>query len=294
MTINFSNKTAIISGAAGGIGFALAREVGQLGMNIVMADIEQQTLQSSADTLTKEGINTLACTLDVTEFDQWQAVVEAAKQRFGNVHMLLNNAGVGGIPSSVEETDASIWQWVLDVNLTGVMFGGKAVTPSIKESGEGGWIINVASMAGMHGVPYATAYSATKAAVVSLSESWAVELKSHNIHVSALCPAFVKTRIHESLRTKQDKYATNILKDKANDIKKGFGQAAALVESGIDAALLAKRVVEALEHKQMYIFTHPNYRDSVASRGKALDYAFKDAVESPLVKHLIDDEIVSL
>ena len=294
MTINFSNKTAIISGAAGGIGLALARELGQRGMNIVMADIEQQTLQASADTLAKEGINTLACTLDVTEFEQWQAVVEAAKQRFGGVHMLINNAGVGGIPSSIAETDANIWQWVLDVNLTGVMFGGKAVTPAIKETGEGGWIINVASMAGMHGVPYATAYSATKAAVVSLSESWAVELKSQNIHVSALCPAFVKTRIHESLRTKQDKYATSVLKDKADELKKGFGQAAALVESGIDAGLLAKRVVEALEHKQMYIFTHPNYRDSVASRGKALDYAFKDAVDSPLVKHLVDEEIVSL
>ena len=294
MSIDFSNKTAIISGAAGGIGLALAKEFGQRGMHIVMADIDMKTLQASADKLTSEGISVIACSLDVTDFAQWQSVVKAAKDSFGGVHMVVNNAGVGGIPSSIEETDSAIWQWVVDVNMTGVMFGAKAATPAIKETGEGGWIINVASMAGMNGVPYATAYAATKAAVVSMTESWAVELKSQGIHVAALCPAFVKTRIHESLRTKQEKYATTALQDNADQLKKGFGKAAALVESGIDAELLAKRVVEALNNKQMYIFTHANYRDSVGMRGKAIDHAFKDAVESPLVKHLIDDEIVSL
>lgn len=294
MSIDFSNKTAIISGAAGGIGLALAQELGQQGMQIVMADIDFKALQQSADQLSAQGLSVLACELDVTDYTQWESVVKAAKDQFGSVHMVVNNAGVGGIPSSIEQTDSNIWQWVVDVNMTGVMFGAKAAIPAIKETGEGGWVINVASMAGMHGVPYATAYSATKAAVVSMTESWAVELKSHNIHVAALCPAFVKTRIHESLRTKQEKYETSALKGNAEQLKKGFNKAAALVESGIDAELLAKRVVEALNNKQMYIFTHPNYRESVGYRGKAIDNAFKDAQNSPLVKHLIDDEIVSL
>jgi len=294
MTIDFSNKTAIISGAAGGIGFALAREFGQLGMKVVMADIDQNTLKVSADTLSSEGIKVLACALDVTDFAQWQDVVKAAKEHFGAVHMLVNNAGVGGIPASIDKTDNAIWQWVMDVNVTGVMYGAKASTPAIKESGEGGWIINVASMAGMGGVPYSSAYAASKAAVVSMTESWAVELKSHNIHVSALCPAFVKTRIHESVRTKQEKYATSVLKENAEKLKKGFGQAAALVESGIEAELLAKRVVEALNSKQLYIFTHPNYREPIAGRAKFIDKAFADAQNSPLVQHLIDEEITSL
>jgi NAD(P)-dependent dehydrogenase (short-subunit alcohol dehydrogenase family) len=294
MAIDFSNKTAIISGAAGGIGFALAREFGQLGMKIVMADIDEALLKVSAQTLSNEGIKVLPCALDVTDFAQWQEVVHTAKAHFGAVHMLVNNAGVGGIPASIDKTDNAIWQWVMDVNITGVMYGAQAATPAIKESGEGGWIINVASMAGMGGVPYSSAYAASKAAVVSMTESWAVELKSHNIHVSALCPAFVKTRIHESLRSKQEKYATPILKQNAEKLKKGFGQAAALVESGIEAELLAKRVVEALNSKQLSIFTHPNYRAPIAARAKFIDKAFEDAENSPLVQHLIDEEITSL
>lgn len=294
MSIDFTNKTAIISGAAGGIGFAMARELGQSGMRIVMADIDEPALQASAQTLSKEGISVLACQLDVTNFAQWQAVVRAAKEAFGGVHMLINNAGVGGIPASIDQSDNAIWQWVVDVNLMGVMYGAQVVTPAIKETGEGGWIINVASMAGMNGVPYSSAYAATKAAVVSMTESWAVELKKHNIHVSALCPAFVKTRIHESLRTKQEKYGTDRPKGDPDKLKKGFGQAAALVEAGIAPELLAKRVIEALNSKQLYIFTHPNFRDAIATRGKFIDKAFEDAAHSPLVKHLINDEIQSL
>jgi len=294
MTIDFSGKTAIISGAAGGIGLALSKELGTLGMNIVMADIDMQNLQRSADALSSQGINVLACGLDVTQYEQWEKVVADAKDKFGRVHMLVNNAGVGGIPGKIEDTNHDTWRWVVDVNLMGVLYGTQATTPAIKESGDGGWIINVASMAGMGGVPYSGAYSATKAAVVSMTESWAAELKHHKIFVSALCPAFVKTRIHESLRTIQDKYKSDKPMGDPKSLKKGFNMAAALVESGIPTELLAKRVVEALNNKQTYIFTHPNYRDVVAGRAKALDNAFADAENSPLVKHLKDDEIVSL
>ena len=294
MTNQFTGKTALISGGAGGIGYALAEEFGELGMNIVIADIEAETLKSAAAQLSDKGINVLALPLDVTNPKQWEEVVQASVDKFGGLNMLVNNAGVGGIPGTVEETTLSTWQWVVDVNLMGVVYGTHAAVPAIKKAGQGGWIINVASMAGMGGVPYSGAYSATKAAVVSMSESWAAELKHSHIRVSALCPAFVKTRIHESLRTQQDKYKAEPLKNDPARLKKGAGVAKELVESGIPASLLAKRVVEAIEHKQLYIFTHPNYRDAVAGRGKAFDMAFEDAQNSDLVKHLIDDEIVSL
>jgi NAD(P)-dependent dehydrogenase (short-subunit alcohol dehydrogenase family) len=213
--------------------------------------------------------------------------------------MLVNNAGVGGVPGKIEQADHDIWRWVIDVNLMGVVYGAQAAIPEIKRHGEGGWIVNVASMAGMMGVPYASSYSATKAAVVSMTESWAVELKSHNIQVSALCPAFVKTRIHESMRNKQDKYKSStkskeIAPADQDRYKKNFGQAAALVESGIAPELLAKRVVEALNSGQMYIFTHPNYKEVAGCRAVMIDKAFDDAQQSELVKHLIDDDIVSL
>lgn len=294
MSNQFAGKTAIISGGAGGIGFALARELGLSGMNIVVADIDSAELSNATTRLELENINTLACELDVTEYTQWESVVNEAESHFGAVNMVINNAGVGGIPGTIENTNLDTWKWVADVNMMGVLYGTTAATPAIKRAGNGGWIINVASMAGMNGVPYSSAYAATKAAVVSMSESWAVELKSHNIQVSVLCPAFVKTRIHESLRNLQDKYKSNKPIGDPKLLKSGLEKVSAMVESGIPAELLAKRVVEAIEQKQLYIFTHPNYRSAVAERGKGLDRAFENAAQSPLVKHLIDDELVSL
>jgi NAD(P)-dependent dehydrogenase (short-subunit alcohol dehydrogenase family) len=295
MTNEFAGKTALISGGAGGIGFALAEEFGQLGMKIVIADIDQHELEKAEQTLRDANIQVLACPLDVTNYQQWEDTVTAAEEKFGNIHMLINNAGVGGIPGSVDKTKIDTWKWVLDVNVMGVVHGTQAIAPSMKRHGEGGWIINVASMAGMNGVAYSGAYAASKAAVVSMSESWAAELKKYNIAVSALCPAFVKTRIHESLRNLQPEYQ-GVKEKSATKIKsvKRVNPAEALVESGIPPSLLAKRVVEALKSGQRYIFTHPNFRDPIAFRSGKIDSAFADAENSPLVGHLKDDEIVML
>jgi NAD(P)-dependent dehydrogenase (short-subunit alcohol dehydrogenase family) len=295
MSNEFADKTAIISGGAGGIGFALAEEFGQLGMNIVIADIDQKELAVAEQTLRNANIQVLACPLDVTNYEQWEATVTAAEEKFGNIHMLVNNAGVGGIPGSVDKTKIETWKWVLDVNVMGVVHGTQATAPSMKRHGQGGWIINVASMAGMNGVPFSGAYAASKAAVVSMSESWAVELKKHNIAVSALCPAFVQTRIHESLRNLQPEY--KVVKEQATTpvkSEKTVNKAKALVESGIPTSVLAKRVVEAIQSRQTYIFTHPNFRSSVAYRASLLDAAFADAENSPIVSHLKDDEIMML
>lgn len=295
----YTGKTALISGAAGGIGLALAKEFGLLGMNVVITDIDQAELANAKQTLESLDIKVLACPLDVTEYTQWEACVKQTVAHFGKLHMVVNNAGVGGIPGKIEQTDHNIWQWVVDVNIMGVLYGTQAATPEIKRHGEGGWIINVASMAGMMGVPYASAYAASKAAVVSMTESWAVELKRHDIHVSVLCPAFVKTRIHESLRTKQAKYKSTKPKvemsaaDKERS-KQNFAKATAMVESGIEADLLAKRVVEALDSKQQYIYTHPNYKQVTNYRAGLLSDAFDDAGQSDLVKHLINDEMIGL
>ncbi len=297
--LTYSGKTTLISGAASGIGFALAKEFGGLGMNVVIADIDEAALENAKKELELLNINVLACKLDVTDYAQWQRCVEQTSMTFGKLHMVVNNAGVCGVPGKIEQTDHDIWRWVIDVNLMGVLFGTQAATPEIKRHGEGGWIINVASMAGMMGVPYASSYSATKAAVVSMTESWAAELKPHNIHVAALCPAFVKTRIHESMRNKQDKYKSvqeskEITLEDKERYKKSFGQAAALVESGIPAELLAKRVVEALDSGQQYIFTHPNYKEATEYRAVMIGQAFNDAEQSDLVKHLVGEDMVSL
>jgi NAD(P)-dependent dehydrogenase (short-subunit alcohol dehydrogenase family) len=295
MSTQFTGKTVIISGGAGGIGLALAKEFGANGMNVVIADIDQVQLKAAEESLSEDNVNVLACHLDVTDFEQWKKVVSATKERFEKVHMLINNAGVGGVPSKAEESNHDAWRWVIDVNLMGVVYGAQAAIPALKEHGEGGWIVNVASMAGMSGTPYADSYCATKAAVVSLSESWGGELKPFGIQVSALCPAFVKTQIHQSHRNMQDRYKAGFKTFGATkDSSAALVGAAGLVESGIAPELLAKRVVEALESGQRYIFTHPNWGAHVAKRSKMLDKAFTDASNSPLVGHLIDDDATSM
>ncbi|GFD75838.1 SDR family NAD(P)-dependent oxidoreductase [Alteromonas marina] len=294
MSNEFAGKTAIISGAAGGIGFALAEALAKQGMNIVMGDIDNMALTESGGALREQGFDVLTCALDVTDYSQWEDIVASAKEKFGKVHMVVNNAGVGGSPGKVEDAEHETWRWVMDVNVMGVLYGAQACVPAIKEHGEGGWVLNVASMAGMMGMPYAGAYCASKAAVVSMTESWVAELKPFGIHTSVLCPAFVKTRIHESYRNRQQKYA--VAADKRIDkekLKAGAQAATKAVESGIPATMLAERVVEALQSEQTYIYTHPNYRKVTSGRFKAIDSAFEDAEQSAVVGHLINDEIVT-
>ena len=290
----FSGKTAVISGAAGGIGLALSEALAAQGMNIVMGDIDAAALAQSSEDLRAKGYKLITCSLDVTDYAQWEEVVAKAKEAFGKIHMIINNAGVGGSPGKIEDSEAETWRWVMDVNVMGVLYGAQACVPAIKEHGEGGWVLNVASMAGMLGMPYAGAYCASKAAVVSMTEGWVPELEPFNIHTSVLCPAFVKTRIHESYRNRQEKYAVATAKhiDKEK-LKAGAKAATMAVESGIPVSMLAERVLEALRSKQTYIYTHPNYRKVTRGRAKAIDNGFIDAENSSVVGHLINDDIVT-
>lgn len=178
MSNEFTGKTAIISGAAGGIGLALAEVLARQGMNIVMGDIDNAALTESGNDLREKGFDVLTCALDVTDYAQWEDIVANAKEKFGKVHMVINNAGVGGTPGKVEDSEHETWRWVMDVNVMGVLYGAQTCVPAIKEHGEGGWVLNVASMAGMMGMPYAAAYCASKAAVVSMTESWVPETET--------------------------------------------------------------------------------------------------------------------
>jgi NAD(P)-dependent dehydrogenase (short-subunit alcohol dehydrogenase family) len=285
----FAGKTAVISGGAEGIGLSIAQALGDQKMNIVIADIDQTNLQKASAGLQASGISVLAVALNVADESQWQEVADQAIARFGKIHMVVNNAGVGGDTGPIENQDKKGWQWALDVNLMGVVYGAKIMTPLIKEHGEGGWIVNVASMAGMGGVPYLGAYTATKAAVVALSESWAGELEEKGIHVSVLCPAFVQTRIHESERNRPAQYQSDEIRTSTeNSFANSTKQ---MVESGIEVSIVGKRVVEALNDGEFYIFTHPNYRPIMQGRTAAIDAAFKKSAQSPLLEHIVNQKI---
>jgi len=285
----FADKTAIISGGAEGIGLSIAKALGEQKMNIVLADIDQKNLEKASLELRGSGVSVLPVTLDVADEAQWHDAAQQAIERFGKIHMVVNNAGIGGDTGPIQNTQTKGWQWASDVNLMGVMYGAKVMVPWIKQHGEGGWIINVASMAGMGGIPYNGAYTATKTAVVALSESWAAELQSKGIKVSVLCPAFVQTRIYDSDRNRPLKYqndtATPTNEDSFADKTKH------LVENGIDVSIVGKRVVEALNDGELYIFTHPNYRAIVQRRFQAIDAAFERAAQSPLLEHIANQKL---
>jgi NAD(P)-dependent dehydrogenase (short-subunit alcohol dehydrogenase family) len=286
----FKNKTAVISGGAEGIGLAIARALGKQGMNIVLADIDPDTLATAERLLQEEKIPVEAVEMDVALPADWKRLSERTLKRFGKVHMLVNNAGVSGAMGPIEMTRHNDWQWVMDVNFYGVLYGTETFVPLIKEHGEGGWLLNVSSMAGMAGVPYGSAYTATKVAVVGMSEAWHAELAPHNIMVSVLCPEFVKTRIHLSHRNRQERYKTN--PSKSSSGSNGKNPAKDLVENGIPTEVVGARVVEALEAGELYIFTHPAHRENAAKRGAAIDAAFARAAKSDSVAHLLDRDPV--
>lgn len=290
---DLQGKVAVISGGAEGIGFSIAKSVAREGMKVVLGDIDATQLEVARKALEEQGAEVLAVEMDVAKIGDWQDLAEQTISRFGAVHMLVNNAGVGGIPGSIERTDSKDWQWVLDVNLMGVIFGAQVMVPLMKQHGEGGWLINVASMAGMGGVPFAGSYTATKVAVVGMSESWHPELKAHDIQVSVLCPAFVKTRINLSQRNKQEQYKNP--KSGSKPSAKAIAMAEhmqTVIDNGMSADVVGDRVVEAIRANELYIFTHPNYRSVVQRRSKAVDDAFARAEKSPLLAHMLDEEVV--
>jgi len=288
----FIGKTAVISGGAEGIGLSIAKALGEEKMNIVLTDINKENLQKACLELEERGVSVLPVALDVAIEEQWEVVAEKALARFRKIHMVVNNAGVGGESGSIESQNNKGWQWALDVNLMGVVYGAKVMVPLIKQHDEGGWVVNVASMAGMGGIPYSGAYTATKAAVVALSESWAGELENTGINVSVLCPAFVQTRIYDSERNRPVQYKSDAVN---SDNKNSFlNRAKELVKNGIEVSIVGKRVVEALNDGEFYIFTHPNYHPILEKRSADIDEAFKKSSESPLLQHLINQKIEML
>lgn len=289
----FAGKTAIITGGAEGIGLSIAQALAGQGMRIVLGDINALQLEIAKAHLAARGCDALTVVMDVTRPEDWAALAEEALVRFGRIHMLVNNAGVGGATGSIEQVGQADWRWVMDVNLMGTVFGAQVIVPLIKQHGEGGWLLNVASMAGMLGVPYAGAYTASKLAVVGLSEAWHAELKRHAIQVSVLCPAFVKTRINLSERNRQPVYQSP---PGARAAPNPNAAAAAahmqkVIDQGLDVELVGARVVEALLAQELYIVTHPNYRALVQQRFAAIDAAFERAQTSPLLAHILNEEI---
>ena len=288
---DFRGRTAFVTGGASGIGLSMARAFGRAGMNVVLADVDDAAAKAACERLAFEQIKAVPVHCDVSERAGVRAAALEAVAAFGKVHVLCNNAGVavGGQIGTVRERD---WDWIVDVNLKGVVYGTETFVPLIRSHGEGGHIVNTASMAGMISPPGLEPYCATKYAVVAMSEGWFQQLAPANIGVSVLCPGFVKTRIHESGRARQDKYGG------IGDVDPGVGdtreQAAQNVLNGIDPDIVGNRVLEAMQNGELYIFTHPAMRAFVEARFQMILAAFDAAANSPALASVKDHNPVTL
>jgi NAD(P)-dependent dehydrogenase (short-subunit alcohol dehydrogenase family) len=265
-------RTAFVTGGASGIGFALAKIFAEAGLNVMLADIEVGALDKAVASLGNDGPRIRGIHCDVADADSVERAAEATEQVFGPIHIVCNNAGVAA-GGGIDVISLENWRWVIDVNLMGVVHGIRSFLPRIRAHGEGGHIVNTASMAGMHNRMGFSPYAASKYAVVAMSEGLSEQLKPHGIGVSVLCPEFVRTRMAESGRNRPSRYGEVPALDPASATVAMVAEIKARVEAGIDPADVARRVLSAIRNDELYVFTHPNMRQRVEGRFAALQAA---------------------
>lgn len=266
---DFAGKTAFVTGGAGGIGLAMARAFAKAGMKVMLADIEAETLQTAVENLRSISPEVRGTVCDVADAASVDRAAQAAFDAFGRVHVVCNNAGVAA-GGGIDHISLDNWRWVIDVNLMGVLHGIKSFLPHIRAHGEGGHIVNTASMAGMESGLGFSPYGASKFAVVSMSEGLAAQLAPHGIGVSVLCPSFVRTRIGESGRNRPGRYGEPQPLDPASPAAAMVAEIAQQIEAGLDPDSVAARVLDAVRENELYIFTHSGMRAQVEARFAAI------------------------
>lgn len=264
----FKGKVAVITGAASGIGRALAARCAQEGMKVVLADIEQPALSRAEEELSAAGTAVVAVKVDVSKAGDIEFLSKKTLDAFGRVDLLVNNAGVGAGTTIWESTQAD-WQWVMGVNLWGVIHGIRTFVPIMLAQDSECHIVNTASVAGL--LPYhpCAAYQVTKHAVVALSENlyFSLAQKNARVKVSVLCPGWVQTRIVDSERNRpaelQNAPDQNPTAPEVEAIIQSFRQAA---ESGMSSEQLAGIVIQAIREECFYILSHPEFNPAINLR----------------------------
>ena len=252
---DLGGKVAVITGGGSGIGRAMAERFAAEGMHIVLADIDEVRLRTVEAELGERGTQVLPVLCDTTSADSMQEVARRTLERFGGAHVLCNNAGVAGV-GDPWNGPMSVWEWVVDINLYGVVHGIRAFLPIMLDQGEG-HIVNTASMAGLLAMPGLAPYNATKSAVVAISEGLYVEMvaKGQPVRVSVLCPGFVRTNLVS------DPKWLDRLGSQPADTTDPIGAAMLEmlrggVDTGIDPGEVAERVLDAVVNDHFWILTH--------------------------------------
>ncbi|HSV51574.1 MAG TPA: SDR family oxidoreductase [Burkholderiaceae bacterium] len=272
MIQDFQGKTAVLTGAASGFGLECARIGARLGMNLVLADVQQDALDKAAAEIEGLGAAVLAFRLDVSKAEQVQALADATVQRFGAPHFVFNNAGVasGGL---VWEQTLKDWEWLVGVNLMGVAHGVRVFTPlmlaaAAKDPAWRGHITNTASMAGMVNMPNMGVYNVTKHAVVALSETLYQDLRlvTDQIGASVLCPYFVPTGIHDSARNRPAEASDADARPTRSQLIAQALAGKAVGSGKVSAAEVAQKVFDAVSGNRFYVFSHPHALSAVQTR----------------------------
>ena len=274
MIENFQGKTAVLTGAGSGFGLECARIGARLGMNLVLVDVQQDALDKAAAEAQAQGVQVMAHKVDVGNAAAMEVLASQVKARFGAPHLVFNNAGVaaGGL---LWENTVADWNWVMGVNLWGVVHGVRLFTPMMLEAAQAdpsyqGHIVNTASMAGLLTPPNMGVYNVTKHAVVSLSETLYQDLAlvTEQVGASVLCPYFVPTGISQSHRNRPAEMAaakptkSQLIGQAMSDKAVGSGK--------ISAAEVAQKVFDAVQAGQFYIYSHPQALGNVQQRMEAI------------------------
>lgn len=271
---DFAGKTAIVTGAASGIGLGLARTFARAGMSLVLSDIHRERLDEAVRNVRSLGAKAMAVPGDVSQRADVQKIADAALEEFGAIHVACNNAGVTLHGKRIWEVTPEEWDWITGVNLHGVMHGIQIFLPLIQSHGGEGHMVNTASIAGFQVAPHrrSGAYAATKMAVVALTESLWNDLRETPVGVSVLAPAAVRTRIYQSNESRPDRYGGPYETASLNPLQKEL-------ESGLDPDTVGERVLRAIQDRELYIFTHMQTKEWLLARHKRIIDAF-DACEA--------------
>lgn len=267
----FTGKVAVITGAASGIGRALADRAVREGMAVALADVEREPLLRAEAELAEAGARVMAVKTDVARAADLEALAEAVISTLGGAHLLFNNAGVA-VGGRVWENTVDDWDWIMGVNMMGVVHGIRVFVPVMLEQGDECHIVNTASMAGLVSGPGLGAYKVTKFGVVALSETLHFELgeADANIGVSVLCPGFIRTRINTSHRNRPDRSVVT----EANILDEG-------VAGGKDPRLIADYVFEGIRSGKLYLLPHEGSGDRVVHRATEIVAEAAPPLERP-------------
>jgi len=270
---DLAGKTAFVTGAASGIGLGIATALAQAGAKVMLCDIEEAALKTALEGLRRTNVDVDSVKADVSLKAELQAAADATVARYGKVHILVNNAGVGGGGDYGQWTDAS-WNWTLGVNLMSVIWGIEIFGPLIEKHGEGGQIVSTASIAGLLAAATAS-YNVSKYGVVALSEGLRSSLAARGIGVSVLCPGFVRTQIMNSRRNLPRRYSGAVEGLPTDGPVAEFVSAAiSAVANGVDPLYVGELVREGIENDWPYIFTDNEFEPAVEARFAAIKEGF--------------------